>query len=111
MPGIVVPLNWKSREDVLKDVSIELALKGSEQLYFVPIGKSTSVSLAGNWASPSFDGKMLPTTREVSDSNFKATWKVLSFHRPIPAQWIANTQPLIGDGAIERKHFPRCLEI
>jgi inner membrane protein len=95
--GIVVPLDWKSKEDVLKEVDIALALKGSERLYFVPIGKSTSVSLAGDWASPSFDGKMLPTTRETNESNFKATWKVLSFNRPIADQWIDNDQPLSGN--------------
>jgi len=95
--GIIVPFDWKSREDVLKDVNIDLALKGSERLYFVPVGKSTSVSLAGDWASPSFDGKMLPTTREISENNFKATWKVLSFNRPIAEQWMDADQPLSGN--------------
>jgi inner membrane protein len=92
--GIIVPFDWASREDALKDVNIELALKGSERLYFVPVGKSTSVSLAGDWASPSFDGKMLPTTREISGNGFKANWKVLSFNRPIADQWMDADQPL-----------------
>lgn len=95
--GIVVPFDWTGRSDVLKDVNIDLALKGSERLYFVPIGKSTSVSLAGDWASPSFDGKMLPTTREINEKNFKATWKILSFNRPIADQWIDAAQPLSGN--------------
>lgn len=94
--GIVVPFDWKSREDIVKDFDLQLELKGSQNLYFVPAGKTTSVSLAGNWPSPSFDGKMLPTTREVTDTGFKSTWKILAFNRPIPDQWRNDTQPLTG---------------
>ncbi|MEI9921108.1 MAG: cell envelope integrity protein CreD [Bacteroidota bacterium] len=96
LTGIIVPFDWKSREDVLKNVDIELALKGSEQLYFTPIGKTTTVTLAGEWGSPSFDGKMLPTTKELNDDNFKATWQVLSFNRAIADQWVNANQPLSG---------------
>jgi len=94
--GIVIPLNWKNEDDVVKNVNMDLELKGSERLYFVPIGKSTSVSLAGDWPSPSFDGKMLPNDRRITDSDFNATWKVLAFNRPIADQWVDNGQPLAG---------------
>lgn len=94
--GIVVPFDWKSREEIVKDFNIQLELKGSENLYFIPAGKTTSVSLAGSWPSPSFDGKMLPTTREVTETDFKSTWKILAFNRPIPDQWRNDTQPLAG---------------
>ncbi|HZY80343.1 MAG TPA: cell envelope integrity protein CreD [Cyclobacteriaceae bacterium] len=94
--GIVVPFDWKSKDDMVKNFSIDLELKGSEQLYFIPAGKTTSVSVSGSWASPSFDGKMLPTTRSITDSVFNATWKVLSFNRPFADQWTDDNQTLSG---------------
>jgi inner membrane protein len=94
--GITVPFDWKSREDILKDFTVELELKGSERLYFVPVGKSTSVSLSGSWPSPSFDGKMLPTTREVTETGFTSMWKILAFNRPVADQWADNEQSLSG---------------
>jgi inner membrane protein len=95
-PGIVVPFDWKTKDDVVKSFSINLDLKGSERLYFVPAGKTTSVNLSGAWASPSFDGKMLPTTRNISDTDFNATWKILSFNRPFADQWIDQAESLSG---------------
>lgn len=94
--GITVSFDWKNRNDVLKEFDIELALKGSEKLYFAPVGKANSITLQGNWRSPSFDGKPLPTTSEVSDTTFKANWKVLAFNRPLPDQWTNNEQTLAG---------------
>jgi inner membrane protein len=94
--GIIVPFEWNSRADIIKDFTVELELKGSERLYFVPVGKSTSVSLTSNWPSPSFDGKMLPITREVTEQGFKATWKILAFNRPLPDQWADGEHSLSG---------------
>jgi inner membrane protein len=94
--GIVVPFNWNSADDVQKDFSISLALKGSDRLYFVPVGGTTSVSVSGSWPSPSFDGQMLPTERSVSEKGFDATWKMLSFSRPFSDKWVDNDQSLAG---------------
>jgi len=94
--GIVSNLNWSNRADVTSNYAIDLQLKGSEKLYFVPAGKTTNVKLSGNWPSPSFDGQLLPTTRDVSEKKFNATWKVLSFNRPFSQQWIDQEQSLSG---------------
>lgn len=96
--GFIVPFNWTSRTDIVKDFAIELDLKGSSQLFFTPAGKTTSASISGNWPSPSFDGDMLPITREVSKKGFSATWKILSFNRPIADQWRDFEQSLGGTG-------------
>jgi inner membrane protein len=94
--GIVIPFDWKSREDILKEFNVDLALKGSEGLYFIPTGKSTSVSLASVWPSPSFDGKMLPITSDITETGFKAKWSVLSFNRAIADEWTDNEQSMKG---------------
>jgi len=95
-PGIVASLGWKSRADFLADYTIKLQFRGSEQLYFIPAGKTTEVSLAGAWATPSFDGQMLPAQREVGDDGFKAAWKILSYNRPFAQQWLNSDQSLTG---------------
>jgi inner membrane protein len=94
--GILIPLNWKTREDFSGQFAMKLSLKGSESLYFVPVGKSTQVDLSGPWSSPSFEGKLLPADRTVSESGFSSTWKVLSFNRPFSQQWIDQEQSLNG---------------
>ena len=53
--------------------SVKLHLKGSEELYFVPVGNSNTVTLTSNCATPSFDGSYLPVKREVSEKGFMAS--------------------------------------
>jgi inner membrane protein len=54
--------------------SMNLKLKGSEQLHFVPLSGNSDFTLSSVWSSPSFDGNNLPTERQVSDSGFSAKW-------------------------------------
>lgn len=53
---------------------INLKIKGSEQLHFVPLAGDSRFTLHSDWGSPSFDGSDLPSVRSVSDSGFTATW-------------------------------------
>ncbi len=66
--------------------SMKLVLRGSEQIQFVPIGKSTTVSVNANWAYPDFRGKTLPE-RIIKDGKFAATWKAFDLNREFPQQW------------------------
>lgn len=66
---------------------LNLALKGSEQLFFIPTGKNTKVAVQGQWNDPSFGGAFLPDSRNLSDSIFEASWSLLHFNRPFPQQW------------------------
>lgn len=94
--GIVAPLNWNSEEDFASLSEISFNLKGSSQLNFVPSGKTTSVKLSGPWPDPSFDGGFLPTTREVTETDFTAAWDILHFNRPFSQQWKDSHQELVG---------------
>lgn len=67
--------------------NISVKLKGSQNLLFVPLGKTTTVSLNSPWSNPSFTGNYLPDVRTVQDSGFSATWNVLSLNRAYPQQW------------------------
>ncbi len=58
------------------DFSLPLSLTGSARLSIAPAGDATTVSLNSTWPHPSFQGRFLPTTRNVSGSGFTASWQV-----------------------------------
>src|SRR6188768_1738935 len=94
--GIITKLNWENADSFNGIVDIKLKLKGSYRLDFVPVGKTTTVKLDGQWPDPSFDGEFLPATRDISEESFSASWKVLHFNRPFAQQWTDNNQELSG---------------
>jgi inner membrane protein len=67
--------------------SFNLDLRGSDELSFLHLGKSTLVSVNGKWTDPSFIGRYLPEDRTVNEKGFSATWKMPYFNRPFPQQW------------------------
>jgi inner membrane protein len=74
--------------------SMNLKLNGSEQLYFTPLGKQTTVSMNSSWKDPAFEGKYLPKHKVVNDSGFTAKWEVSHFQREIP-QSFTDTKPAV----------------
>lgn len=64
-------------------VSFDLALnlRGSRSVSFAPTGKESLVRLQANWGAPSFQGKILPSSREITATNFKAEWNVTHLSR------------------------------
>lgn len=92
--GIKSRLNWGTKNDFKSDIVFNLDLKGSNRLSFVPIGKTTKVHLTGPWNNPSFDGEFLPESREISDTEFTATWKVLHFNRAFDQVWTGDDMEL-----------------
>lgn len=63
------------------DFVISFDLKGTESLFFnLSREGNTTVAISSSYPHPSFQGAMLPNTREVSDDGFNATWSVSSFN-------------------------------
>lgn len=69
---------------------LTLDLNGTRDLRFVPNAGETTVALDAAWPHPSFSGKALPETRQVSGDGFTARWQVQDFGRPFPARWKSN---------------------
>ena len=67
--------------------SLRLNLNGSERLHFIPVGEKTEVGIKSTWTSPSFNGAFLPSTRDISERGFSASWQVLSLNRNFPQFW------------------------
>jgi len=63
-----------------------LRFSGAERIAVLAYGKTTHVSMQGDWASPSFDGGFLPVSRSVSASGFSADWSVPFIARGVRAE-------------------------
>lgn len=87
--GLSVPISLTA-EDFTKvhHFKLKLQLRGSEKMNFVPIGKSTVVTMHSTWQHPSFEGKFVPVNKPgVSTAGFNATWKVQHLNRNYPQSW------------------------
>lgn len=63
---------------------INLVLMGTTQLNFLPVGKDTTVKLAGQWPHPSFGGNALPKERMIENQTFQAIWEMNQFSNITP---------------------------
>lgn len=88
--GLQVAVNLAGMMDKTIPFEFNLDLKGSEELSFLHLGKTTDVTVKGNWSSPSFDGRYLPDTRNIDTkaNTFNAKWRMLYYNRPFPQQWV-----------------------
>ena len=89
--GVNIPVDAQ----VASAFSFDMSLSGSRALQFVPVGKSTNVTLESAWPSPSFNGAFLPDERIITDEGFDATWQVLDLNRPYGQQWRDQTHDLL----------------
>lgn len=85
--GINTLVNFNSNDSSTYTFSFNLDLKGSQLLYFTPVGKVTDIKVSSAWANPSFNGAFLPDQRDVSDTGFTANWNVLHLNRNYPQIW------------------------
>ena len=73
--------------DKPQSFSINMHLKGSERLYFTPVGKTTKVHIASTWTNPSFDGNFIPLSSTVNEKGFNVDWQVQNLNRNYPQSW------------------------
>ncbi len=90
----VVPVH--TGDSMRYNFSCTLDLKGSQLLYFTPMGKVTDVNMTSTWPDPSFNGAFLPDSRQVSENGFRANWNVLHLNRNYPQQWVGSTYSVEG---------------
>jgi inner membrane protein len=93
--NLVIQPDLTGTKNTALDFSFDLDLRGSNELNFLHIGKSTTVKIEGSWGNPKFTGRYLPEQRNVSDLAFTATWKMPYFNRPFSQQWIDENSTLV----------------
>lgn len=72
------------------DFKFDMVFNGSQQIELIPIGKTTTLSMASNWADPSFIGNYLPNdeTKTITKEGFKADWTVLHINRAFSQHYL-----------------------
>ncbi len=86
--GLKVNLPYQELAKSSHQFSIKLQIRGSENLSFVPTGKTTKVHMVSTWPHPSFTGSFLPTDQaKITTTGFTADWKVLDLNRNFPQQF------------------------
>lgn len=85
--------------------TVDFGLKGSDRLLVAPFGRTTRVTMAAPWASPSFVGSYLPESHDIAADQFEASWRISYFGRGYPQTWTVWGAPHeIGD-AIDGSAF------
>lgn len=84
--GFINPTDLSSKNNT--PFSLSMAFNGSKQIELIPIGKTTTMNMASNWADPSFIGNYLPNdeTKTITKDSFNADWKVLHINRAFSQQ-------------------------
>lgn len=70
-----------------RNFSFDVKVNGSNEISLIPIGKTSTITMTSDWNSPSFNGFVAPTERNVTANGFTAKWKVLHFNRPFAQQY------------------------
>lgn len=63
-----------------------LRFSGAQRIAVLAYGKSTHLSVQGDWPNPSFDGGFLPVGRNVAPAGFSADWSVPFIARGVRAE-------------------------
>ena len=92
--GINAKVSISPTDDHLYRFSFDIELKGSQQLYFTPVGKETDVVLNSDWQTPKFDGAFLPDQHKTDKAGFKAHWNILNLNRNYPQSWTGSSYKL-----------------
>lgn len=74
------------------DFAFPLKLTGTERLAIAPSAEANSIELASDWRHPSFQGRFLPRTRQVSANGFEAKWEISHLARNFDAAIRANAE-------------------
>lgn len=88
--GINAQIALNPTDNHIYSFSFELKLKGSQQLYFTPVGKESDIKVSSTWTTPSFNGSFLPDENKVTKDGFTAHWNVLNLNRNYPQSWVGS---------------------
>lgn len=86
--GFHIPLSVNADSNPSNEFKLTLSLRGSDGLYFAPLGENTKILMTSAWTHPSFHGELQPDTNAVSEEGFHADWEVPHLVRSYPQYWV-----------------------
>ena len=75
-----------TQPNAIFNVTANMSFSGAQRLAVLAYGKSTHLTVEGDWPGPGFDGGFLPVKRTVSAQGFTAEWSVPFMARGIAAE-------------------------
>ena len=75
-----------AKPDAKFSVSSGLRFSGAQRIAVLAYGKTTHVTMQGDWPNPGFDGGYLPVSRSLSPGGFSAEWSVPFIARGVRAE-------------------------
>ncbi len=93
--NLIALLDLSTDKQTAIPFNFNLDIRGSSELNFLHVGKTTLVKMNGTWGNPSFTGRYLPEERNITESDFKAVWKIPYFNRSYPQQWVEKDASLV----------------
>ncbi|HJT74361.1 MAG TPA: cell envelope integrity protein CreD [Chitinophaga sp.] len=89
-----IPLELSDSGLTASNFDINLELRGSRQLFFSPVGKTTAVNINSSWSDPKFDGAYIPVKHDVHAKGFAASWQVSNLNRNFPQSFTGSSHNL-----------------
>ena len=65
--------------------SLKIDLRGTQRFSVVPVGDGSTIAMQSTWPHPSFDGGLLPNTRDITADGFTASWTARDLARGFPS--------------------------
>ena len=81
-----------------QEIDLRLGLNGAERLMIAPVGRTSRVTMAGDWPDPAFTGAFLPDNRSVTDAGYEALWTIPHLARAVPQVARSGVLDGMGDG-------------
>ncbi len=72
--------------DAKFSVTAYLRFSGAQRIALLAYGKSTHLTMQGDWPNPGFDGGFLPVSHNLAPSGFSAEWSVPFIARGVRAE-------------------------
>lgn len=103
--GIASPVSIDKQSGVNARIAIDpskstiafnttLDIRGTKELLFNPVGKSTNIALKSSWKHPSFTGQFLPDDYTIDESGFASEWSVFDLNRNYPQKFMGRTHSI-----------------
>lgn len=73
------------------DATATMRFSGAQRIALLTYGKTTHLTMQGDWPNPGFDGGFLPVDRTITNSGFTADWSVPFIARGVRAEGQSDT--------------------
>jgi inner membrane protein len=90
-PGSIIEPLPRAHPNAQFRATAALRFSGAQRIAVLAYGKTTHLTVEGDWPNPSFDGGFLPVKRTISKQGFSGEWSVPFIARGVRAEGTGNS--------------------